>query len=231
MPPSYVIGLDLGQVSDPTALVVVECREDGQYRVVHLERLPLNTSYVAMPQRIDTIVDRLCELWWEAWETERQGRQAPVTGEMTPFGAEITVVIDQTGVGRAVGDIFRAANLNPLAVTITSGDGTTWVSAQEVRVGKVTLVSTVQSLLQQGRIKAASQLPEWPVLQRELHGFKARISLSGHVSFAADTADEPWRTGGHDDLVLSLALAVWYAEHGRNRIKPLSAAMLAAWGF
>ena len=44
---------------------------------------------------------------------------------------------------------------------------------------------------------------------------EVRISTSGHAQYAAE-----WRTGAHDDLVLALACAVWFGEHGP---KPLDA--------
>jgi hypothetical protein len=44
----------------------------------------------------------------------------------------------------------------------------------------------------------------------ELDNFKAKINpATGHDSYGAG-AD--WREGNHDDLVLSIALAVWYGQ-------------------
>jgi hypothetical protein len=42
--------------------------------------------------------------------------------------------------------------------------------------------------------------------------FRAKIdSLTAHSSYGA------WKEGQHDDLVLAVALAVWFAEHGGGR--------------
>jgi hypothetical protein len=42
--------------------------------------------------------------------------------------------------------------------------------------------------------------------------FRVKIDpLTAHDSYGA------WREGQHDDLVLAVALAVWFAEHGGGR--------------
>jgi hypothetical protein len=44
------------------------------------------------------------------------------------------------------------------------------------------------------------------ILMSELADFRVRISASGSDTYGA------WRGGAHDDLVLALALAVWWAD-------------------
>ena len=158
----YFVGLDLGQARDFTALAVLERsrpaedpfrellqREDWSefdlvaaqqtatkrertYAVRHLERFPLGTSYPA-------ICDRIVELF----------AKPPV--------ARATLVVDQTGVGRAVVDMIgRAgpkATIRP--ITITSGleivpDGAGW------HVPKKELVTILQVLLQSRRLRVAA---------------------------------------------------------------------------
>lgn len=55
-----------------------------------------------------------------------------------------------------------------------------------------------------------------PVFATEALNFKAKISLSGHECYAACAAGD-WRDGAHDDLVLAVALACWYAERRERR--------------
>ncbi len=71
-----VIGADLGQAQDPTALAVAEVHTP-EIHVRHLERLPLGTPYPKVVERIADLVDKLP-------------------------GA--VLVVDATGVGRAVLD-------------------------------------------------------------------------------------------------------------------------------
>jgi hypothetical protein len=63
-------------------------------------------------------------------------------------------------------------------------------------------------LLQTGRLKIASALPEAEVLVKELLAFQVKITSTAHDAYGA------WREGVHDDLVLALALATWYGEQG-----------------
>lgn len=95
------IGADLGQAQDPAALAVAEVRTP-EIHVRHLEQLPLGTPYPKVVERIAGLVDHL------------------------PGAA---LVVDATGVGRAVLD--HMAELDPVPVTITGGrytsyDGTMW---------------------------------------------------------------------------------------------------------
>jgi hypothetical protein len=250
MAPEYVIAVDLGQVNDPTAIAVLERREQltgrqefvqnvaaffdgfkhqprlyhapqvaGFYNIIHLERLPLGTAYTEIPGRLQTIEGRIRQLWLDAMFAETG------IGRAGLGDAPIETVIDQTGVGRPVVDLLREAGVDPVAITITGGDTVTRVVAREYRVPKRDLVGAVQSAMQARRLHAAASLPDWPVLKGELANFKARISLNGHDSYGAG---DDWREGNHDDLVLSVAMGVWWGENGA-RPPSLDPAIVAAW--
>jgi hypothetical protein len=176
----FYVGLDLGQAADYTALAIAE-RVDGQYHVRHLQRFRLGTSYPDMVA-----------------EVARMMRTEPLQGGGV-------LVVDQTGVGRPVVDLFTAANLYCVPVTITAG-ATATREGGGYRVPKADLVGTLQVLLQGGRLKFAEGLPEVPTLIGELMAFQVKITAAANATFGA------WREGSHDDLVLALALAVWYAE-------------------
>jgi hypothetical protein len=142
------------------------------------------------------------------WSEERLlGWLAGHAGLMaTPQLRGATLVIDRTGVGRAIFDLFLAEGLTPIGITITGGD-------QVVRDGgsyhvpKRDLVGVVQALLQGGRLKVAAALPEAATLTRELETFRVKLSAAGHDSYDA-------REGGHDDVLLATALPLWAAEEG-----------------
>ena len=74
-------------------------------------------------------------------------------------------------------------------------------------VPKLTLVSRLQALLHEGRLKILRELAEAETLVRELQDFRVEFTAAGHLTFNA-------RTGKHDDLVLALAIAVWRAYGG-----------------
>ena len=75
------------------------------------------------------------------------------------------------------------------------------------RVPKRDLVSAAQVLLQSGRLKIASGLPEAETLKRELLNFRVKIDpKTAHDSY------DHWRENEHDDLVLATALACWFRQ-------------------
>lgn len=188
-PPWHVVGLDLGQAQDYSALAILECR-DGPgpdrrtgYAVRHLYRWPLGTKYTA-------IVADVCEL------VQRPPLQRPL------------LVVDGTGVGAAVVDLFRAAALDAalFSVLITAGHQSSVAADGRIHAPKKELVSVLQVLLQSRRLEIAPQLEYARTLAAELGAFRVKITVAANESFEAH------RERDHDDLVLAVALACWLAE-------------------
>ncbi len=181
----FFVGVDLGQAQDPTAIAILERRTEAplsEFHCRHLERLRLGTSYPA-------IADHVRELL-----------EAPALKGQTEL------VVDATGVGRPVVDMLRQRELDPTAITITGGDAVTYDAGW--RVPKRDLVGSVQVLLQTDRLKIAAELPDQPMLIRELLAFRVKIDpLTAHDSYGARV-----REGAHDDLVLAVAIAAWYGQ-------------------
>jgi hypothetical protein len=124
---------------------------------------------------------------------------------MARLRGDVELVLDLTGVGRAIGDIFAVAGLAPIGVTITAGDSVT-SEGLNYHVPKLNLVSRLQALLHNGQLKIHKGLAEASTLVNELQSFRAEVSASGFWRFGA-------RSGKHDDLVLATAIALWRA-HG-----------------
>ncbi|MFN2578217.1 MAG: hypothetical protein ABR607_11060, partial [Pyrinomonadaceae bacterium] len=123
------------------------------------------------------------------------------------------LAIDQTGVGNAVVDMFMQGEINASLKPILIHGGDHAVQENGVwRVPKRELVGSTQVALQTGRLKIAADLPEVSILTQELQNFQVSISDSGFDSYEA-------RTGKHDDLVLSLAMAVWLASRPKREWK------------
>ena len=124
-----------------------------------------------------------------------------------PAGTEL--VIDYTGVGRPIFDMFLGAGLSPMGVMITAGTAETHDGAI-VGVPKLVLVSRLQALLHEGRLKIHKDLDEAAEFVRELQDFRVEYTAAGSLTFNA-------RSGKHDDLVLALAIACWRAYGGGIR--------------
>ncbi|HEY6381147.1 MAG TPA: hypothetical protein VIY07_05020, partial [Pseudolabrys sp.] len=99
-------------------------------------------------------------------------------------GSKVELIIDETGVGRAVGDIFNSHGIKPLRISIIAGNEATQTRA----------VSTLDAMLHTGELRFAKELREAPTLQDELKDFRRHVSEAGRYSFSA-------RDGKHDDLV------------------------------
>jgi len=207
----YFIGVDLGKVSDYTALAVLERREapGGRHRydVRTLQRGELGIPYPRVVEAVGRLVSD------PVFRPRRHYPASAAGPERLEWAPPPTLVVDATGVGSAVVDMFAqarlAATLTPL--TITSGGqarGGRWPSTNHPAwwVPKIELVGTTQALLQTGRLKIAPGLELADVLKRELMNFEIRVTQAAHESFGA------WRDGVHDDLVLAVAMAAWLGE-------------------
>lgn len=191
MRPDYFIGLDLGQVSDFTALAVVERRlaesepEEVGYSLRHLRRWPLGTPYTEIVPAVTALA-----------------------GGAALRGSPL--LVDQTGVGRALVDLLRRSSVagRVVPVTITGGQAITITEEASFHVPKKELVTCLQLLLQGRQLKMARSLPDAGILVRELQDFQVRVTAAAHETFGA------WGDGRHDDLVLAVALACWWAERG-----------------
>jgi hypothetical protein len=206
----HAVGVDLGQAQDPTAIVAIETEvktdwhkevvggrwgepigveREPLHRVIHLERLPLQLPYPGQAARVATVMGHA-----------RLEKAA--------------LLVDQTGVGAAVVEIFRQLGLRPIGVVITGGTVADAVRSGVDRwnVPKLALISAMQAKLHGGRLKFPSALPEARVLATELSEFRMRFSEAGNLNFGA-------RSGRHDDLVLALGLALWWASQRSKRMQ------------
>jgi hypothetical protein len=205
--PRYVAGLDLGQASDYSALVVAQPSADAEpfHDVRHIERLPLGTRYPAVVSHVRTIVATLRKP--VAVQLRRHADEEP--GRV--IRPDVSLIVDYTGVGRAVFDMLVDAALDCtlVPVTITGGNKVTR-DDYGLHIPKRDLASVEQRLLQEERLRIARELPHAALLTGEMANFQVKLSATGHDSYGA--ADD-WREGNHDDLVLALALAAWWTEH------------------
>jgi hypothetical protein len=205
--PSRILGLDLGQAQDYSALAGVirrPVREGGRehrcYTVNGLRRWQLGTPY-------PDVVDDVCRM-----SEHPEARGCPL-------------VIDATGVGKAVMDQFRSAKragklyCHVVAITIIGAhavDGSVARSGPSPKGGwsvvKKDLVGVLHTAVQYDRLTIEPELPLEPVLSKELQAFRVKYKAgTNHETF------EAWRARDHDDVVLAVAFAVWWGERAFKR--------------
>ncbi len=206
----YVVGIDLGQASDYTAICVLE-RLPPQ---MVTEKQPvkmgpdtfMKTVTVEKPPHLHCRQLARVDLGTKYPEIVRKAKAMLATPQLE--GA--TLVVDGTGVGRAVIDMFREAGLRPLAVHITSG-ATVHFDKGYWYVPKKDLVAAAQVPLQDRRL-VFTNASQWnDALTREMQAFKIKITESANDTYGA------WREGENDDLIFAVMLAAWAAQRMRPR--------------
>ncbi len=193
----FIVGVSIGTGIEPTAIAVVEQIIDSggtwlaktrALELRHLERLPAQTSYPDTVERVATLLS------------------SPEIDEGEGCG-EAGVVVDVTGSGRAILELFKRANIKLVTVNITgAGVREEEVEPRDWRIPKVELVGNLQVMYQTERLKMAKSLELVSTLVDELRDFKMRPPR-------IDPSDpETWREGQFDDLVFAVALAAWRAS-------------------
>jgi len=194
----YIAGLDLAQSVDFTALSILDIQGDPpRVEVAQLLRWR-GLAYPAIVEQVAAIVHRP-PLWSSSY-----GFWDPAHGGQS----QCALVADRTGVGAAVIDLLRQARISPLVGVFIHGGSATTHKGLNYNVPKVDLVTSVQLLVQDGRLRIPPVLPEAATLTQELLNFRYKLNpQTAHESFGA------WREREHDDMVLSVALAVWWGTH------------------
>ncbi len=199
--PSHFCGLDLGQVSDYSALVILERRgntpKDYTFNCKYLKRWELRTSY---PQIVEDTV-RIVN-----------------SPQLTQNVRDPTFLsIDSTGVGMPIADLFRRAPMKAHLVPVYITSGTDVTRDGDVRrVPKRILVANTAIAVQSGKLQISKKLPLADTLISELQNFKAKFSNAGNDTYGAGS---DWRENSHDDILLALSIALWTANDGVKAAK------------
>ena len=188
----FVIGIDIGQIRDPTAIAVAETEKrridrhlETHFIIRHLERIPLGTPYPEVAGRIGKLIGNLAA----------RTRGCPL------------VYLDATGVGKPIVDLLRidaSAVCSIVAVYFIHSDRRLeerTAGYLRVKLGKANLVSRLQALMQAGRIHLP-RTREAQALARELLDYEIRVDENATDRYGA------FRVGTHDDLATALGLAV-----------------------
>jgi hypothetical protein len=201
----------LGQAADYSALAIVE---------EPVWSLP-ERRFVSASTLSQDVIDAYA---WQRWQAQRptkpplwlrtlhrfpKGTPYPVIvddvirrlGGGAKGRDDALLAIDGTGVGAAVVDMFRFSNLpcEFASVIITGG-----TKAEGNHIPKRDLIGAVQVVLQTDRLQVAKESEHTATWQKEMQGYAIKLTSTGHDTYNA-RADSI-----HDDLVLAVALAVYY---------------------
>lgn len=212
--PDVIIPIDLGKRQDYTARIdlyrslridsvsgniVRNSRGDDLYRyaIGKIQRYARGTDYTDIVKDV---------------------RKSLIEGD---YPDPIYMPIDATGVGAGVFEMFLNAKLPKaivVPITITAGQAPVIKpkpksfarGAKGYWVPKSMLASHLQSLVQSQDIRSLRGVQHSDLLRKEMQNFQVKISKAGNDQFEA-------RDGEHDDLVLALAMGVWFGSISRAK--------------
>lgn len=205
----FVVGIDLGQAHDPTAIAVIE----------HV-RVRVRPEYAR-----DMAFHPKGQEWLKQWAQRIREDRPPQYNvrhlERLALGMhypaqvayiadlmrraplkDARVFYDYTGVGRAVGDLLHQAQIKRLQrVHLTGGQESKHEGTRHA-VSKTDLVSRLQAALHTGELAIEETLPDAAILARELADYRLNFTAAGNAQFNA-------RSGAHDDLLIATGLALY----------------------
>lgn len=199
--PAYYMALDLGYSRDYAALVILEyrpiptgTRDAATYQFLYKRELRVvHVERFRLRTGITDLIARVSHLC-----------EHPHLAHNTQLLVDVT---SQPMLAR----MFRDAKLpvNFIPVTITGGEKVV-VNGGERSVPKKVLVSCLELLFEKSWLWLALLLGQADLMRDELRQFERRSRRGGGETYGAGT--------GHDDLVMALAMAGWWAYTNRRHL-------------
>lgn len=176
-------GLDIGQVSDHTAIVIArpESRDGKIHYIIHGQfRLELGLSF----QQIE---DEIISVW---------------NHKAIPPGYEKHLWCEAVGIGKPVAEKLRESIHSVHAVFVTGGDRVEKLDVwqKEFSIPKAQLIANLQFLFGYKRIHLTPGRDS-EELVKELMNFDLKVTDAQNIQYGA------FKVGTHDDLVTALGLA------------------------
>jgi hypothetical protein len=150
------------------------------------------------------ITDSLLELLGSGPVAEelRQKHVRLPDGGVRPARPKLWWILDQTAVGKPIIDMVLEKLGRPSAYRVIFAGNHTENEVEGLHyIPKHLLISEIEVLLEEGRLKIGDQHPLAPDLMKELVNYKERRSAP------IASANDPWREQAHDDLVFAVGLA------------------------
>ena len=198
----YYIGVDLGQVNEPTAIAVLEFSESlgpernrvtwqfpviKRWALLQVERMRLGKEFSDVARRVGQIARYF------------GGPHRPLPGSAWYYrgpAVTVTVIADATGLGSPVLEMIRKEPMRAeiVGVKITCGSGANKAD-KRWNVAKTELLGRLAAMVDNGELSAAEDLENKEQWLEEMESVNAE-TLQGNP----------------DDMVIATALACWWAR-------------------
>jgi hypothetical protein len=206
----FALALELGKINEGTAFAVVERVEPPaplgpidvppvkhHFEVRGKSRFAAGTGY-------GEITDGVMELLASAPVAEELHRTHLKTsdGAVRSVHTQWRWVVDQTAVGAPIVDMVLEKLEHPCAHRVIFAGHHTETEADGLHyIPKHLVISEIEALMDQGRLKISDKHPLTPYLRDALLNYKEKRSAP--IASAID----PWREHAGDDLVFAVGLA------------------------
>ena len=194
----YYVGCDLGEVNDYSAASVIE------RSINYHEERGLFVSEYSVRELIRWPLQTPYPVVVDQVKTFFENPYIYAYGSL---------IVDKTGVGRPVIEMMQREGLSPLGITITGGNTVTQED-DGYNVPKKEIVSAFLIMAQTGQFHISGKLELAQDLKKELESFQVKINKNtGHEVYGGE--------GEHDDLVICIALPLWYAHKYDTQMQTL----------
>jgi hypothetical protein len=201
-PPHYLISVDLGIAPARTCISVCEMHGTRPTVALHVREL-LRPEPGAKVRDVITLTRTL----FDGVGADLEQRFAYWADPSILRRGSRTLLVDLTGAGLPALALFTEAHLPATPIWLTGGMGFQ-AEAGGYRVAKVDLISALSLAVEDGRVKIASTLPEAGQVIHEFQRYARKTPLGTLDQLAQ------WRDRPEDDMILSLGMSAWYAQHG-----------------
>lgn len=210
---SYVIAQDIAKSVDYTTTVIHQIRPETiisasnneSSRIYTFEdevfRDKVQLRYTELPQYTKELMSSL----------ELSGRSA--------------LLIDMTGIGAAIYDMYDSFGLDPLGIVFSSGNASNvhtnrnssrsrFANVSHISVPKSDLIAALKLSVEQGRLRIAKGLRYAEEAENQFRHFVGKFNVdTKKVKMENDSPEI------HDDFVVTEAMCAWYVQHMKGLYK------------
>ena len=193
----WIISTDIAKAYDRTTVAIFQkCNE-----------------FLADGRCISYIIARDLKQWEQMPYTEL-GRVMCRLDSNTALHHNNDLLVDSTGVGEAVCDVFEEAGLQPKRIIFTGGESSKIRTSSKsfgdfnprrtINVPKAELIDTLKLGLEQRRVRTAQGIAFEDDIKKQFSHFVEMLTRTKKVTYGNDSPTV------HDDIVCAYAMATWF---------------------